>query len=154
MSECPICLETVVAARSLVLECGHHVCVKCCPEWLLRNNTCPLCRAPSFVMSRATRSSARRGHVLLQLWMGIRRARNMECQCWYHGPLCPAKEVRLVLDRLVLSEKHVWRRADMRDDLEDLKGYCRDLCTVIDTVPLTPETIRLKDTLSTVIDIY
>lgn len=40
--QCPICLDKIIAPK--LTECNHKMCVSCLDNWLLTNNTCPLCR--------------------------------------------------------------------------------------------------------------
>lgn len=42
--KCPICLESVGAAR-VTLECGHVHCVACFARWCHASNKCTCCRA-------------------------------------------------------------------------------------------------------------
>ena len=45
---CCICLENYEEGDSLrVLNCKHHFHKQCLDTWLLRNNSCPLCREPA-----------------------------------------------------------------------------------------------------------
>ena len=41
--ECTICLNRV--SNGWTLSCGHEFCIGCISVWLLRNDTCPNCRA-------------------------------------------------------------------------------------------------------------
>ena len=43
MSNCPICLDTMGAAR-VILECGHFHCVACFAKWCRTSNQCTCCR--------------------------------------------------------------------------------------------------------------
>ncbi len=47
---CCICLQSYQQKEKLrVLNCKHNFHKDCCDEWLKRNNSCPLCRAPAIV---------------------------------------------------------------------------------------------------------
>lgn len=121
--DCPVCMEPLTSAKSFVLDCGHRMCIGCSVEWIKRNAVCPLCRANVTTMSRATRSKSRIQYVLDHVKDGLLRASTTPCECLSHGIFCPAKEIREVLDRLVLKEKHVWRRTDMQKYLRELKTF-------------------------------
>ena len=42
---CCICLENYeIDVRLRVLNCKHHMHKACCDEWLIMNNSCPICR--------------------------------------------------------------------------------------------------------------
>lgn len=127
---CPVCLETLTA-RSLVLDCGHKMCTSCSILWLQEKHTCPLCRSLTTTFSRETRSKSRIPRVLNQLNSGLRRAMNMPCECRDRGVLCPIKEIRLVIERLVLREKNIWRRADMQSSLKKIKRICGKMRTYL-----------------------
>ena len=44
-SGCCICMEDWIEGDSLrVLKCNHTFHRDCCDQWLLINNTCPICR--------------------------------------------------------------------------------------------------------------
>jgi hypothetical protein len=59
---CSVCTEHFVAQRRrgflvVKLHCGHMFCDGCIEEWLRREHTCPLCRAP---ISTALQGAAKR----------------------------------------------------------------------------------------------
>ena len=41
--ECPVCYDAV---PTVSLNCTHKMCQGCADQWLQRNPTCPICRAP------------------------------------------------------------------------------------------------------------
>jgi len=41
--ECPVCYDAV---STVDLNCTHKMCQGCAEQWLQRNPTCPVCRAP------------------------------------------------------------------------------------------------------------
>lgn len=42
--ECSICLEHTNPEKDVKLSCNHTFHHKCAIEWLIQNNTCPMCR--------------------------------------------------------------------------------------------------------------
>ena len=42
--ECSICLESFDTKNTIVLNCNHYFHRECINEWLLINNSCPICR--------------------------------------------------------------------------------------------------------------
>ena len=42
--ECAICLEEKHETKAILQPCGHCFHWSCMSNWLLRANTCPLCR--------------------------------------------------------------------------------------------------------------
>lgn len=147
MDPCPVCLDNVASKRSLVMECGHTLCIKCSTRWVADKGTCPMCRRPSLLMSRTTRSRTRAQYVIKALRSGLSRSFMMECECGTGGVLCPVKELRLLLLRLVLEEKTVWRRVDMKRSLNTLKRLCNRLYIWIIHIDQIPSTILLERTL-------
>jgi len=48
LDDCPVCMEKILPAASLVLGCGHRFCNACIGQIRSRDmhNACPMCRAP------------------------------------------------------------------------------------------------------------
>ena len=48
LDDCPVCMEKILPAASLVLGCGHRFCNACIGQIRTRDmhNACPMCRAP------------------------------------------------------------------------------------------------------------
>lgn len=46
---CTICMEEITNSDIKRLNCNHKFHQNCINEWLLENNTCPICRAPQTV---------------------------------------------------------------------------------------------------------
>lgn len=44
-NNCLICLESLKNEKNKTLECNHIFHTKCLEEWLIKNQTCPLCRS-------------------------------------------------------------------------------------------------------------
>ncbi len=45
INTCSICLENITKGKKKI-ECNHEFHLKCIDEWLIKSNTCPLCRTP------------------------------------------------------------------------------------------------------------
>lgn len=48
MAECAICMEKT---SNFTTECNHSFCCGCASEWLLSNNSCPMCRKEFYHIS-------------------------------------------------------------------------------------------------------
>jgi SNF2 family DNA or RNA helicase len=48
LDDCPVCMEKILPAASVVLGCGHRFCNACIGQIRTRDmhNACPMCRAP------------------------------------------------------------------------------------------------------------
>lgn len=42
MNTCPICLQKIKFKKTLT--CSHKYCYECIKEWLIKNDSCPVCR--------------------------------------------------------------------------------------------------------------
>ncbi|EGC30299.1 hypothetical protein DICPUDRAFT_157979 [Dictyostelium purpureum] len=51
---CTICIERIEPSQLAIIDCNHNFCYDCIMEWCYRrDNICPNCRAPFFLVRRA-----------------------------------------------------------------------------------------------------
>lgn len=64
--ECPVCLNKKGSKYMFNLECNHKLCIPCSIQWLAtvkHQMTCPLCRNPTEIFEKHTRSN-KESHIL------------------------------------------------------------------------------------------
>lgn len=64
--DCPVCYKTTrTIART---RCGHHFCRWCIGEWLVKHNTCPICRG-NLIKKNGTSLAPDRAKYLRRLFL-------------------------------------------------------------------------------------
>ena len=60
MEECPVCYEALTTGV-FTTECGHKFHRTCMRRWMEKNDTCPMCRDPVFMMRHRCTATTLKG---------------------------------------------------------------------------------------------